>query len=294
MSTGTEIINRAFRKLRRKAAYTLLDGAITISAASLTLDSVESVGPGSLLEIDQEVVQVTSVARDTRVATVVRAALGTTAVAHLDNATVVIDPEFFRIEAFDMINECLRDVYPKIYQIGAEAVTYNSSLIGLNLPTLDGGYPLAVQAQVDSTSKNWEFLADWQYMPQADTGDFAQGKALMLRVSLPSNAKIRVLYPKPFTALATETDDLIINAGLKDYMLDLPYYYIVGYSMPSREINRSQSQAAENHQRSQDVPGFLALRTGEWYLARYTDKLEEARRRLLEELRHIRRTGYGS
>lgn len=294
MPTGTETIDRAFRKLRRKGVVTSLTTGIDNSETTVVLGSVDSVGPTSLIELEQELIQVLSVDRTSRSIEGVRGALGTTAASHSSGVAVYVDPEFLRVEALDMVNECLRDLYPTLYQIGAEPLSYNSSQIGLNLPTLDGGYPLAVQAQVDSTAKNWEFLADWQYMPEADTTDFAQGKALMLRVSLPSDAKVRVLYPKPFTPLTVESEDLVSDAGLKDYMLDLPYYYIVGYSMPDREVNRSQSLAAENHQRSQDVPGFLALRTGEWYLARYNEKLEEARRRLLEELRHIRRTGYGS
>jgi hypothetical protein len=77
-------------------------------------------------------------------------------------------------------------------------------------------------------------------------------------------------------------------------MTDLLFYFAMNRLMVDSERGRSQMKSAQSHQRAQDTPPFLALRTGEWYQARYNERIISARSHLIREVKRIRGTGYGS
>jgi hypothetical protein len=196
------------------------------------------------------------------------------------------------MDLFDLFNESLREMYPSVFQIGTENLTYNPAIIGYNSAVTTK--PIVVLARMDSSDKEWRVLRDWSHASNMDTSEFSSGNAIMIRVALNNGAPIKVLYKTPFTEASAESDDLVSDLGLETYMVDLPFYYMMGYSLPSREIDRGRIETAQAHQRAQDVPAFLNMRTGEWYLARYFDKLREAMMEQVREIRSLAGAGYGS
>jgi hypothetical protein len=179
-----------------------------------------------------------------------------------------------------------------LYAVESTDLTYNGSLIGYDLDS-DAHDILSVVGEVDSTTDHWENMMDWRKLTNMPVSEFASGVGLMVRTALPHGANIRVTYSKPFTRLSAETEDLEADGGLADYMVDLPYYFAMSRLLVLEETERSQSSAAENHQRAQDVPGFLALRTGEWYLARYNDLKTTCYQRLRQAHRKTQGGSYG-
>ena len=268
-------------------------GGITTTDTQVTVSETYRVGEGQLLEMGSELVLVTDFDDINRVADIERGMFGTTAASHAENSLIVVSPRVYRSDVLGLINACLNELYPDLYVIDSGSLTYDGAVIGYELDSSVGGI-LRVRAQRSATAKDWAPVGDWSFDPESDTTDFASGKSLMIRHALDRASKVRYTYIKPFSTVSVEGDDLEATAGLQSYMVELPYLYAMTKLMVLEEVERSQIIAAENHQRSQDVPGFLALRTGEWYKARFDDLVKACRRRLLKEHGNPGMPGYGS
>ncbi len=298
MATLTSaVINRVLNKFRYKDPVLTLNGAIdTVQTDPIVNDFLPSIGVGSIVQINDEYMMVTATSGTGPMSlTVVRGWLGSTKASAADGDAVYVNPRVLGTEVFDFINECLDQLYPRIFVVDTDtSLTYSGTIIGYELPA-NVGFMIRVDGEMDSVAKWWKELKDIRYIPQADTTDFPNGKALMLHASMPKSNKIRVIYAKPFTRVAATSDDLEAVGGLQTYMIDLPYYYAMHKLMAIEEVDRSDSSGASSHQRAQDVPDFLALRTADWYKARYRDLLENARtRQQFEVKRGLNVGGYGT
>jgi len=291
------VIDRALKGIRLYDQPDVLDANITTAGQTTItyLGVLSGWGVTTVAEINNELMLVTSVDYGNKIATVVRGWLGTTAQASVTaGAPIYLNPRLMRSDFLALINECLDDLMGHdLYATDVASFVYDPISIGYNLDS-SLSKVLRVDAQTDAQAGLWEPIYDWHVQDNADTTEFASSKALMLRASLPFGAKVRVVYSKPFTSLADDTEDLEANAGMQDYMTDLVYYYIMRNLMVDEERRRSQMESAQNHQRSQDSPPFLSLRTGEWYGARYLDKIRTARARLRKETAVPMGAGYGS
>jgi len=252
----------------------------------------EKYGKGTILEIESERMMVISYA--TPNATVLRGVFGTTAVGHTAPVDIYIDPRLdsIRTDILDLFNNCLVDMYPMVYVASSQTFTYNASVIGYELDAA-ANEVFAVTGRVgDATDKNYGVLRSWKKMTGQDTGVFTSGKAIMLHTAMPNGAPFRAHYEAQFTKLTDESDDLEADAGLRPYMVDLPYYFALSRLMVTEEQERSDTGTAVAHQRAADVPAFLALRTGDWYAARYSDLLENCRATLWRENDRSMGAGY--
>lgn len=291
---ASTVIDRVVQPFQVRDASDLIAdaGGLTTTDTQITITEDYRVGEGSVLEIEGELCLVTDWDSTNKIADVVRGWMGTTPTSHAKDTIIIVSPRIYRFMILDLINNCLVDMYPRLFQVGSQSLSYSSSSIGYELDA-DADMILSVVARVNATSGEWRRVNDWEKVTDLDTGVFTSGQAIMIRESQAFGAPIRVTYTKPFARLTAESQDLEAVAGLADYMVDLPFYFAMSRLMANEEAERSQSQSASNHQRAQDVPGFLALRTGEWYFARYTDLLNTCRARLAREHRKVMSVGYG-
>jgi len=295
MVTVADVIDR----INGQFSYTdtVLPLAAAISSTSATTctvtDFVPAIGPGDVVRCEREYMLVTAVAgTGPKTLTIVRGWLGSTAATHVIGSGVFV-PRVFDRDVMDLINECLDSLYPALYTRDVVTLSYNGNAIGYDLVAAVG-HVLAVDAQEDSSAKFWRELKDYRYIPNASTADFPSGKALMIRQATVHAASVRVIYAKPFIRVDAVADDLQVDAGMYLYMTDLPYYYAMSRLLAGEEVDRADSEGASQHQRAQDVQPFQALRTGEWYLARYNDILRNCRDRLAREISSFAIGGYGS
>ena len=291
------IINRVLDQFRYRDPVLTVNGSISSGAVTATInDFMPAIGPGNIIQINDEYLLVTAVSGSSPMTiTVIREWLNSTQPAtHAVGDPVYINPRVLGVQVIEFINEALDQMYPQLYDTGVEALTFAGASIGYNLSGAGVDGIVRVDYEHDSASKDWKELKDWEYKDNADTAEFADGKALMVRVSMVNGAKIRAVYRKAFTRISAASDDLIAIAGLQEYMTDLLFYYPMSRLLSIEEIDRSDISGAAAHQRAQDVPAFLALRTSQWYQARYDDLVQTARARLLLEIKSRgASTGYG-
>lgn len=288
-----DTIDRILRKYQEKDTPDVLAVAMDDTQSSLQFQGfLPAWSPGQVVAISTERMIVTDVDRENKVATVVRGWDDTTATAHSVSEPIILDPRGDRTESLDLINDCLHDLYPELYNVKSVELTYNASKIGYELPA-DVTRVLRVSAQLEASSSLWEPVHDW-YIEDEAASEFTTGRAIMFRVSLPFGALFRVKYGTSFLPVSSETDDLEATAGLRPYMTDLPYYYALSRIMLGDEQRRAAAGTAVNHQRAGDIPPFTAMRTGEWYNQRYLDRKNRAMSSQAFEHRESLGTGYGS
>lgn len=293
VTLASTVIDRVLKGFRQLDQPDVLNVAITsTSAKTLTfLGILSGWGESTVAEIDSELFLVTQV--DGMVATVVRGWLGTTPATHLIDSPIYLNVDMMRSDILDLMNESIGDLLAHdLHAIDTVEKTYDSTKIGYDLNSSVKKI-LRVDAQTDSAASLWDPVHDYFLVDNAPS-EFASTKAIMLKSALPFGALFRVVYSKAFVDLTDETEDLEVDAGLADYMTDLPFYFTMSRLMVDSERQRSQIVGAVGHQRAADSPPFLALRTGEWYQARYLDKISTARTRLRMETRRPMGTGYGS
>lgn len=296
MATLTStVIDRVLKKFQERGQVDVLTSGMDDSQTSLEYQGfLPNWGPGTRIEIGSETMLVTSNDSDNKTAIIVRGWLGTTAASHDSGDPIYINPRFYRSDILDLVNDCLNDLFGQgLYGVDVDETDYNADLIGYEIPS-EAVEIIRVDALKDTSAKYWEPVHDWLEMDNANVADFSTGRAIMVRSALPPDSSIRVVYSKPFTLVTSEADDLEADAGLRPYMADLPFYYAMTRMMADEERKRSNIDAAESHQRAQDTPPFLALRTAQWYQSRYNERILIARAHQARETQKSISTAYGS
>ena len=148
MAAVSTLIDRIYRDFLNKpddlSAFSRLDGAINDSVTSLNYEaglfSVEEenlLGSGALIEINQEIMLVTSATTSTRTLTVSRGYAGTTAATHADNTNVFINPTFPRKSVFDAVADNIVRLYPSLYNVTTTNVTSTSTYAEVPASTVE-------------------------------------------------------------------------------------------------------------------------------------------------------------
>jgi hypothetical protein len=295
VTLASSVIDRAVKGFRKNAQPDVLMGSILSADTTISFRGLSGGwNAGQRVEIGTETMLVLEVDTGGTDATVVRGWLDTTAADHADQSPIFLAPRLYRADVLDLLNDCLDDMYGRdLFAVGTQDITYNSQHIGYGLDATAMRI-LRVDGEDDDFSLHWKPIADYYKMDNAPLAEFPTGKAIMFKKAMPAGSRFRVVYTKRFGQITDESEDLEIVAGIQPYMADLLYYFAMNRIMVDEERTRSQIKAAQNHQRAQDVPPFLALRTGEWYQARYEDRVLTARKTLMDENRRVVMSGYGS
>ena len=280
MATASTVIDRITKAFNRHDNADVLATSMNNSTTSLSYTGIlPAWGPGTVVEVEQELMMVQSVDTSLKTATVVRGWLNTTAASHSSNLTIYVNPRVSRDDILDLFNDCLTAIYPNIYKVSTTTASYSTNTIGYNVPS-DVSKILSVQYLLNTNAEQWEYIGDYELMQNMATSDFAGGNALMIKKSLPSAASIRITYASPFTRFTAESNDMTSTVGLQDYMTDLLFYFSLNRLMVQEELQNTQKKNAQSHQRSQESPSFLSVRTGEWYQARFEELLQDCKNRL--------------
>jgi len=293
MAAASTVINRITKAFNRHDNADILAVSMNNSTTSLTYTGIlPAWGPGTVIEVEEELMMVQTVDTTLKTATVIRGWLGTTAASHNSNLPIYVNPRVSRDDILNLFNDCLTAVFPAIYKVSTTTASYDTNTIGYNVPS-DVSKILSITYQLNSTAEQWEQIGDYELVQNLATSDFAGGNAVMIRKSLPSSASIRITYASPFTRFTSESNDMTSHAGLEEYMTDLLFYFSMNRLMVQEELENTQKKNAQQHQRAQESPAFLSVRTGEWFQARFEELLQDCKNRLHLENKPFIMSRYG-
>lgn len=211
--------------------------ATAITADALTFqvspDEAQDISAG-LVEIDTELIRVSSVAEDGTVTIHPRGrgVRGTLAATHDVDAEVRTSPIVPYSSVIREINAELRSIYPRISCTCYTEFDANSTDYVYALPA-DAGLVLNVQYR-DSLG-DWQRVRGWEIEHGQNTDDFPSGIAL--RIALASTGKVRVIYGKPFGTLSA-LDATLADAGIPDSLEDVIRTGAICRILPTLDISR--------------------------------------------------------
>ena len=256
MAAVSTLVDRIYRDFLNKpddlAAFSRLDGSITSSDTSLiyedNLFSSEEenlLDGGALIEIDQELMLVTSSNTSTRTLTIARGYAGTTAAAHSDNTTLYINPTFPRKSVFDAVADNIVRLYPSLYNVTTTSVTSASTYVEVPASTVE---VLTSYVQNSSgelyTSAGIELLRDF---PPSSTNTAVQF------YNTSTGKTVYLVVKRKFVRPTAETDDLATDCLIADEYQQIVMIGAVADMVGATDIDATTQEfiteklAAENY-----------------------------------------------
>lgn len=261
MTTLADLIHETKRHLLsfQREPMNKLASAVTADAGTLTLtNDVSKIQEASHLQIGLELVYVWAVNQSSKVVTVERAQLGSTASAHAADAIVTINPKFPDFAILKALNDELLDLSAPangLYAVRSVDITAAQSTLGYDLTgASDLLEVLAVESSWPGATGGWTPLTNFELRQASSLTDFPSGYALHLREGVPSGQTVRVLYKAGFSPLGNLTDDVEVVAGLPASMHDIPALGAAALLVAPREIKRNFTEAQGEPRRAGEVP----------------------------------------
>jgi len=220
MAAVSTLVDRIYRDFLNKpddlSAFSRLDGAMSdTTGTTLTYESglfsseeENLLGNGALVEVDQELMLVTSANTSTRTLTVSRGYAGTTAATHADETNVFINPTFPRKSVFDAVADNIVRLYPNLYNVTTTNVTANSTYAEVPASTVEVLTSYVQNASGEQyTSAGIELLRDF---PPSTTNTAVQFYNT-------SNGKtVHLVVKRKFVRPTSETVDLATDCLISD------------------------------------------------------------------------------
>jgi hypothetical protein len=262
MTTAATIFNRASRQLlsgtveeRNKLAASINDSATSI-VLSYDLGGHR---PGSVVEVESELVYIWEAATATKTLTVERGYLGTTAASHSSGALTTLNPRFPRQQMLDALNAELDDYSSTangLFKVTAASLSYNGSDRQINLTSATSVIEL-IDVRLRYSADDYPVIRGVRLQRDLPTTDFASGFAIVFDDAVQAGT-LRVRYKSPFTRATSESSDLTSFCGLPSTCDDLAELGVIIRMTAGREVKRSFIEAQSDTRRADEVPSGAA------------------------------------
>lgn len=217
-----------------------IQDALTVSLSSFgttaTVAASSIYQPGWRIQIDQEALQVTSLASSTTL-TVIRAAAGTTAAAHAVSAGILIRPGFLDGEILDGLNTGLDACYPTLYKevLDTSLSITSATTYEYTIPTM----PSPATTIIDYLSSvEVKVPGDFAYR-RVNGWEIRRGSAPVIKFSsvpfVGASIRLRGFGPFPHLAYADSLDAQFPATGDQ-----LPVLYAASQLLASGEAGRAR------------------------------------------------------
>jgi hypothetical protein len=252
---------------------------------TVATDGPRAVSMG-LAEIDDELVLVKSYDPTSGVVQVMggvngRGREGSTAATHAQQALVAIAPKFPRVRMREAVNDVLGNLYPDLCVFATTSITNISVVYEYGMPA-DALDVWSVSDQTVGPSQVWMQGRTWRFNPTANPTAFPTGKSVQLFDSITPGRTMFVKYVTAPGVLVNGGDDFAAVTGLAESSVDLVVYGAVARLLPAYEAARLQQSSVEATERAPLVPASSAIKTAQYYMALYQQRLAEERKAMFD------------
>lgn len=255
--------------------YTYLTAPVGLTDTTISVNDATQVSRG-LIEIDSELMNVQSFNNTTNEITIFpfgRGFYGSTAAAHLADASVINNSKFPKIRVMESINDIINEVYPTLFAITTSvfpkiAVQYNYPLPA----TVDE--VLQVNYQVIGPSLTWPSMRRWRFDPNAYTGTFPTGKSVNLQEEVTPGRQISVTCVSQPQPLTNDSDVFATVSGLPETAKDAIVYGAAAKLMVAYDAARLQMDSVEAAERAALTQPTSAANTSKYFMAIYQNRLD--------------------
>lgn len=246
-------------------------GALDNSLVTFTMTyDLNTLGRGSIIEIDLEQIYVFSVTASTKtIGDCIRGFNGTTAASHSSGATVTVAPKFPASRMLQALNDDLRDLSSPVnglFQIKTVDITYNPAIMGYDLTSVTDILSIAeVRYRTTGPDKAWPQINSYALMRNMPTtgtyGDFASGNAVVVYEGGQPGLPIRLRYRAPYASLTDPANDVLAISGLQTTAHDLPPLGAAIRLAAGREVRRNFDEAQGEPRRAEEVAPTAQLQS---------------------------------
>lgn len=258
--------------LRDWPALDALNGSVTSSATTLTVADSSLFKVNGFCEVDNETMWVRAKPTATTL-TVRRAAWGSSAATHANDADVLVNPRFLAVEILDALNTAKDSAFPHIYQpVIDTSITIVADDYEYNIPdvSVTQDYPIPYLYQVESKASG----AD-EYVPERGWRVQRHHTAPFIKfLRLPSaGATLRLFGIAPLP-------DLAFGGNLSELWpanaVDLLPIMAASYLTMSGEAARVRQDVGMNDQRENANRTGSSLRVSDALAQRFYVRLRHA------------------
>ena len=262
MTTAGEALDRLFRDFlepadEQPARFTLAAEIATTSATTFTVDPTflspeESAlfGPGTVVEIEQEWIQIGSFDEDTNIATACKRRIGgTTAATHAIATEGKIAPKFGRRSAFDALADEVVALFPDLSAVAvAEDLTFNANTYTEVAATVQ--HPMYVWARAvgASGSRSQYGVEFFDHFPDSSTD-----KAITVP-SLPNGGSGHLVYRSSFPRPTTEATDLNTTCLLNDEWIRIAIVGAAAQLISAKDLSAAEASFLSEQLAQQNFP----------------------------------------
>jgi hypothetical protein len=273
-------------------AADMLDTDVTFT---VTPDTEQSISRG-LLEIDDELLLVKKFDASTNTVSMMaglngRGAEGTVAAMHAAGSLITADPKFPRARIKEAVNDVLQSLYPQLCVFATTEITNISVVFEYGMPA-DALDVWAVSDSLVGPTKVWMQGLNYRFNPTADTTAFPTGKSIQLFDAVTPGQPMLIKYTKAPQPLANGSDDFAAVTGLPERCVDMVVWGACARLLPAYDAARLQQTSIESTERAPLVPPSSAVKTAQYFMAMYQQRLEEERMRMFAD--NPQTTSYGS
>lgn len=178
MTTVANVIDRVYRdwllppdeqpaRFETNEAVVAADVEFNVDSSMLAPEEQDLIGPGTLIEVDSELILVTGVTGDPPTNINVRREMfGTTAAAHDNGEIITLAPDWPRQSVFEAVADSIEALWPELWKVKVEETYLSDSPVELPSDCED-----VIEVRVLSSNswvpvQGWEFLT---YFPHAST-----------------------------------------------------------------------------------------------------------------------------
>lgn len=283
-----EIIAGLYAYTQERPAHATLTQDVGTSGTTLTFESPVGV-PRGLIEIDDELIEVSSASTDTNMITVPawgRAQQGTTAAAHASGSRIVIGPLFPRARVGQLINQVIGGLDGGLYGVAQYEFTPSPAVSTYTLPS---GTNAVLSAAQDSYGPSLEWFGLKRYSVDLLADASLSGRSITFYDRLLPGRDVKLVLQKALVPI--ESGDLLTDSGLSESHRDIVVMGVQIKLLMNLDMGRLQSRTVQSTGRDQMLQptsaSTIAARMQQLFMQRVSDE----KRLLMEQYpTRIRRT----
>lgn len=263
-------------------AKTSLSGSMTDTATTFTVADASKMASG-LVEIEEELVEVSSVDSQSMIATMYpwgRGQQGSTAAAHANNSRITVSPRWPRARVKRVLNEVISGLWPDLFAVFTdETNTTSSTEVTYALPAACRRI-LDIRWETPGVPDYWMGVGTWRLDLAADSTDFPNRVAVdILEPTIPGRT-LKVVYAAEPTQLTSGSQDFATTTGLPDSASDLVCIGAASRLVLSADLARSQVFTVEHTTRLTEQPPGSATAASRYLQQLFQVRLAAERDRL--------------
>lgn len=258
MSTAAALIDRVQRQLLSGTVEQRNKLAVAVDAddtSFVTTYDVAGLRPGTVFEIDSELVYVWEVVQGTKTITVDRGYAGTTPASHDVNSTITINPRFYKQQLLDALNQDIDDLSSPangLFAVVSADLVYNGSDRQIDITGATNVIDL-IEVKLRYLSDDYPIVRGARLQRNLPTSDFPSGYSIVFDdVIMPGD--LRVTYKSSFSRVSSISDNIQSVAKVPTTMEDILEMGVMMRVLSSREVKRSFIESQGDTRRPEEVP----------------------------------------